>query len=273
MEISQPIKVKINPSFHERNASVNLMINQSWLALQIWMDVPVTKRKSQPLSKLEKFILKAGLELNTFTIKEIKEITSIPHDQIELIVGALLHKKLLIEKSAAYSPNSELCIEALHSGETFYWITDYIHVLWLPESEEIIALDHTEKFISDLKKVVPIKTIPVPPKWKGHKRCEIIQRAIQNKRVIIFPTDVDDVHGDGFVSEFCPVFICNGELAYQDEIWTAHLFLNGRRKTRKRDNGTPFDALGEFQWIGANQLCKNWYSLVKSWSKGFITCS
>jgi hypothetical protein len=196
--------------------SVTAEVTEMLLPMYGW-SAPVTKRVRSVLSEFERFTIEAAIELGEFTAADLAEITGLPPAIVERTIQRLTNAGVLVldpfdeagGPQRQCRPDPVAAGRALEGAEVFEYRSDQMQFLYLPYTDELLALGRTRR----LPRVDSVLEPPMPEPHAGRERWRFLEERIEAGTVADLPADI--VHAElesGRLPEACPAYRCTGEL-------------------------------------------------------------
>ena len=129
-----------------------LVVEETVLPMLLMPDVPVVLRDvREPISILQRFLLQAAVDAGWLDLREAHQATAIPIVALRRVAGEFARAGLFVadEQPDRFSARDELCRRSLAADRVELEKPGRLHFLYLPESEEVVALHmdgQTRKF-------------------------------------------------------------------------------------------------------------------------------
>lgn len=171
-----------------------LVVEETLLPMLLLPDVPVVLRDvREPISILQRFLLQAAVDARMLDLHDAQQATSIPLYALRRLACEFAQSGLFTRDIAAdrFMPNDDLCRRALATNRVELEKPGRLHLLFLPESSELVALqrdDTVRKFVSTLHACTPDAGYPTPG-LEGRELHEFLQSHIERSAVTGLPPE------------------------------------------------------------------------------------
>lgn len=195
-----------------RNATV--VVHEALLQVLSWPAVPVIQQFEERLTVIDRFILEAAGLVTAVTAADVAEVTAVPADAVERIVGRLVALGVLVVDGAGVTA-TEKAAEALTRNAVIKHQTIRLTFLYLPKGDDLIAYQDGPRRAEPpmLHRAEPETNAPVPPEIAGQSLADFLRDRVVAGRVIGLPEGVVDVVDEEQVVPFgCPAYRCTGFL-------------------------------------------------------------
>jgi len=138
-----------------------LVADEALLPMLLFPDVAVVLRDVRdPISILQRFLLQAAVDGRTLNLHEAQQATSIPIFALRRLSREFAQSGVFVSQETPdqFTPNDELCRRALATDRVELEKSGRMHFLFLPESNDLIALSNDEairRFVAALQTCVP----------------------------------------------------------------------------------------------------------------------
>ncbi len=171
-----------------------LVVEETLLPMLLLPDVPVVLRDvREPISILQRFLLQAAVDARMLDLHDAQQATSIPLYALRTLSCEFAQSGLFTRESVTdrFTPNDDLCGRALATNRVELEKPSRLHLLFLPESNELVALqrdDTVRKFVNTLQACTPDAGYPTPG-LEGRGFYEFLQSHIERSAVAGLPSD------------------------------------------------------------------------------------
>lgn len=171
-----------------------LVVEEATLPMLLLRDVSVVLRDvREPISVLQRFLLQAALDAGVLDLHEAQQASSVPLFALRRLAWEFARAGLFttVEQSGCFTPNDDLCRRSLAMDRVELEKPGKLHFVFLPESDELIALsadDHTRKFVIELQNCKPDAGYPTPT-LEGVACGDFLQQRLSRGEVSGLPAD------------------------------------------------------------------------------------
>ena len=143
-----------------------LVVEEALLPMLLIPAVPVVLRDvREPISMLQRFLLQAAVDVGVLDLREAQQATSVPLFALRRIAWEFARSGLFTahDQPGRFTPNDELCRRSLAMDRVELEKPGVLHFLFLPETDELIALDldaPAKRFVADLQTCTPDAGFP-----------------------------------------------------------------------------------------------------------------
>lgn len=145
-----------------------LVVEEVLLPMLLIPAVPVVLRDvREPISILQRFLLQAAVDVGVLDLREAQQATAVPLFALRRIAWEFACSGLFTadDQPGRFTPNDELCRRSLAMDRVELEKPGVLHFLFLPETDELIALDMdaaAKKFVAELQTSTPDAGFPTP---------------------------------------------------------------------------------------------------------------
>jgi hypothetical protein len=238
---------RISLTLRDGQLAESLTVRNAWLPLVIWEGVRVKLRGTRGLSLMERFVIKALLELQNCNAEDLREVAAIPPELSAWLFASLVQRNLATQyDDTHYQPHVAACHDALQSNRVPIERDEERSFFWFPLTDEYVALQDSAGAIRRFRGIEPVGKYPLPERWRREKRATLIRRAVEEKRVYGADIgDLIDVSDDAILNDEYPAYHCAAVLPESTTgDWRLTLFGNRKRKQAQDRGGLQEGHLG-----------------------------
>ncbi|MBQ1026130.1 helix-turn-helix domain-containing protein [Micromonospora sp. C95] len=197
----------------ETDSKATVVVQETLLAVEIWPDVPMTRKIEESLTVLDRLIIEAAIALDPAYPIDIEEITGIPQSAIVTIFGRLVRLGLL-EAREAEAIATESGQVAVKQTAVARLRPTQMTLLYLADTDELIALpQNSGRRAPRLDRAEPAGYVDVDRGAGLTPRHEIIADRIRRQTILGLPKDiVAAVPTDDLVPEYSPQYRSSGRV-------------------------------------------------------------
>lgn len=201
----------------------------------VWNDVEVIEETKRELTLVERFIIKAGLELEQLAPLDIEETISLPKRIVYRLLVRLCVARIFapIENGRfeVLRENAERAVQERSASERRPGKLSFI---FLPRTDDLIAFHAGSAELQRLFRLKGVYKAPVPASAAGMSRASLLRERIQQRRIVNLPGEIVDAANntspDDTISALCPAYTCRGEWMESDGRTKMRMWLAGLGK-------------------------------------------
>ncbi len=155
--------------------------------------MPVRRWAEKPLSDVERFLLEAATMLGGLNDVELTAITGLPGSLLPALTRRLVRSGALIAMDGGYVPDPEISRVVLAGGNLRELEVDRVDLVYLPDSDELVAVDTGPLSGLDNRRLDPSYQVPVDTKLAQTWRSAFFGDRIRAGQVAGLSGDVVEV--------------------------------------------------------------------------------